>query len=108
MQMETKFPFEHQVKLMIRVARPTSMKNRVSVPLWATKQLEIMMNKSTSVVGQPGSFLVLAEYDRVGIGDIYAVRWICDLGVHGGGSDVQTQVPFADVWANTLCGSKIE
>ncbi len=60
--METKFPFEHQVKLTVTVARPTSMKLRVRVPSWATKQMEVAVNKSAPVAGQPGSFLTL---DRV-------------------------------------------
>lgn len=62
LQMETKFPFEHQVKLTITSARPTSMKLRVRVPSWATKQMEVAVNKSTPTAGKPGSFLVL---DRV-------------------------------------------
>lgn len=62
LQMDTKFPFEHQVKLTVTAAQPTSMKLRVRVPSWATGKMEVAVNNSATTAGEPGSFLVL---DRV-------------------------------------------
>ncbi len=62
LQMATKFPFEHEVKLTVTAAPRTAMKLRVRVPSWATKQMEVAVNDSSPVAGTPGSFLVL---DRV-------------------------------------------
>jgi DUF1680 family protein len=62
LHMDTRFPFEPKVKLKISTARPTSMKLRVRVPSWATKEMQVLVNDSSSATGKPGSFLML---DRV-------------------------------------------
>lgn len=60
--METRFPFEQQVKLTIAVDQPTRMKLRVRAPSWASKEMEISVNNSVHTTGRPGSFAML---DRV-------------------------------------------
>ncbi len=59
MRMETKFPFEREVKLSISSSRPTRMKLRIRVPSWATEDMKVALNDSNAAVGKPGSFLTL-------------------------------------------------
>jgi hypothetical protein len=62
LQMDTRFPFENQVKLTVTAAQPTSMKLRVRVPSWATGKMDVAVNAADPIAGEPGTFLVL---DRV-------------------------------------------
>lgn len=59
LRMDTKFPFEQQVRLTIGLAHPTRMKLRVRVPSWAIRKMRVTINGSSSQVGSPGSYLVL-------------------------------------------------
>jgi hypothetical protein len=70
LRMDTRFPFEQQVKLTVTVERPTAMKLRVRVPSWATNEMRVSVNESASKVGRPGTYL---ELDRVwSSGDVVA------------------------------------
>jgi DUF1680 family protein len=60
--METKFPFEQEVKLTVSTAQPARMKLHVRVPSWATKEMEVAVNNSSPATGLPGSFLTI---DRI-------------------------------------------
>jgi uncharacterized protein len=59
LQMETKFPFERQVKVTFTTARPTRMKLRLRVPSWAGSEMKVFVNQHSGGVGQPGSYLVM-------------------------------------------------
>lgn len=56
--METKFPFEREVKLTISTAQPAAMKVHVRVPSWVTEDMSVAVNGS-STTGKAGSFLTL-------------------------------------------------
>ena len=58
-RMETRFPFEKEVKLTVSTTRPTAMKLRIRVPSWATQAMKVSVNNSAAVTGKPGSFLTL-------------------------------------------------
>ena len=49
LKMQTRFPYDSDVKLQISVANPTAAKIRVRVPSWATGDMDIYIN------GEPGA-----------------------------------------------------
>jgi uncharacterized protein len=59
LKMETKFPFEKQVKLTLSSDQPKTMKLRVRVPSWAVSDMAITVNQEKSISGAPGSYLML-------------------------------------------------
>lgn len=59
LHMETKFPFEKQVKLTVSTDHPMAMKVRLRVPSWAVSEMQVTVNHENSVTGKPGSYLVL-------------------------------------------------
>lgn len=59
LRMETRFPYDKQVKLTISTNRPTAMKLRVRVPSWAVTQMNVAINGEIAAMGKPGSYLIL-------------------------------------------------
>lgn len=59
LRMETRFPYDKQVKLTISTNRPTAMKLRVRVPSWAMTQMNVAINGEIAAMGKPGSYLIL-------------------------------------------------
>ena len=59
LHLETKFPYENEVRLKVSSDRPKTMKLRVRVPSWAVAKMDVAVNDENTAVGQPGSYLVL-------------------------------------------------
>lgn len=59
LRMETKFPFEKEVKLTVLAGHAKAMKLRVRVPSWAVAEMKVIVNNEGAVTGKPGSYLVL-------------------------------------------------
>jgi len=57
--METRFPYDKQVKLTVSTARPMAMKLRVRVPSWAVAAMKLEVNGEGAGTGKPGSYLIL-------------------------------------------------
>lgn len=59
LHMETKFPYDNQVKLTVSTDRMKAMKLRIRVPSWAVAEMKVVVNGKNSAKGKPGSYLVL-------------------------------------------------
>jgi DUF1680 family protein len=59
LRMETKFPYEKEVKLTVSAGHAKAMKLRVRVPSWAVAEMKVVVNNEGAVTGKPGSYLVL-------------------------------------------------
>jgi DUF1680 family protein len=57
--MSTRFPYEPEVRLQIRVDRPITAKLRLRIPSWATTDMPVLVNGREAAVGQPGTYLTL-------------------------------------------------
>ncbi len=57
--MKSKFPFEPGVTIRCAASQPVTMKLRVRVPAWATKDMPITVNGQQAAAGEPGSYAVL-------------------------------------------------
>jgi DUF1680 family protein len=59
MKMETRFPFDPEVRLQLSAARPTPANIRIRVPSWADREMSISLNGELAATGKPGSYLAL-------------------------------------------------
>jgi uncharacterized protein len=59
LHMETRFPYDNEVKLTLSADRPSAMKLRVRVPSWAITEMKVAVNGKSTAMGKPGSYLVL-------------------------------------------------
>ena len=62
LKMETAFPFQPDVRLSLKLAKPTPAKIRLRVPEWAAAKMPISVNGIKVATGKPGSYAVL---DRI-------------------------------------------
>jgi uncharacterized protein len=66
--MNTKFPFENEVELIISTERQTHMRLRLRVPSWSRSKMAVAINEEVPVLGKPGSYL---EIERAWVeGDV--------------------------------------
>ena len=59
LKMETSFPLQPDVKLSLKVAKPTPAKLRLRVPEWAAARIPILVNGNKVATGKPGSYAVI-------------------------------------------------
>lgn len=59
LRMETAFPFQPEVKLLVTQVKPVQAKLRVRIPAWAAAKVPVHVNGSQVATGKPGTFVVL-------------------------------------------------
>ncbi|MBN2029273.1 glycoside hydrolase family 127 protein [bacterium] len=62
LEMETPFPFQPDVKLIVSTPQPVQMKIRIRIPSWASDDMPLMVNGEPIAVGSAGSY---SELDRI-------------------------------------------
>ncbi len=58
-EMNTKFPAENDVTLVLKTDRPMGFPLRIRVPGWMEGQLEILCGNETVATGEPGSYITI-------------------------------------------------
>ena len=61
LKMETQFPYDSKVSLVVGNDQPVQNKIRIRVPAWASKNMTLTVNGSEVGIGKPGSYF---EIDR--------------------------------------------
>jgi DUF1680 family protein len=57
--METRFPYDNKVKLVMHIHRPLTMKLHVRIPKWANKDMTLYINDKKVASGDPGTYVTL-------------------------------------------------
>ena len=57
--METQFPYNNKVALIVDVHHPLSMKLHIRVPEWASKDMSLYVNGKKVASGKPGTYVLL-------------------------------------------------
>ena len=61
LKMETQFPYDSKVRLVVGNDQPLQSKIRIRVPAWASENMSVAVNGSEVGIGKPGSYF---EIDR--------------------------------------------
>ena len=59
LKMETTFPLQPDVRLILKLSQPTTAKLRLRVPAWAAAKMPILVNGTKVATGKPGHYAVL-------------------------------------------------
>jgi hypothetical protein len=60
-RMETRFPYQPQVRFRLSTPHPTRFRVHVRVPSWTAAPMPIRVNGTTAATGKPGSYAVLSR-----------------------------------------------
>ena len=61
LNMDTKFPYNPQVKLTIATHKVLPAKIRIRIPTWAKKNMPIFINGKKALTGLPGTYMVISR-----------------------------------------------
>lgn len=64
--METRFPFDNKVRLVVQPSVPMKAKIRIRVPSWAGREMTLLLNATRAGTGTPGSYFTLDREWRDG------------------------------------------
>ncbi|MGH2642642.1 MAG: beta-L-arabinofuranosidase domain-containing protein [Chitinophagaceae bacterium] len=57
--METQFPYDNKVKLVVSLHHPLTMKLHIRIPEWADKDMTLYINGKKAASGRPGTYVTL-------------------------------------------------
>jgi len=79
LKMNTQFPYGSKTEIVVGSQQPIQNKIRIRVPLWASKNMSIMVNGSEVGSGKPGTYVVIDR--KWGIGDVISFTLPMDFKV---------------------------
>ena len=59
LKMETQFPYNNNVRLIVNNDTPVESSIRIRVPSWAAKKMAVKVNGKTVVIGNPGTYVII-------------------------------------------------
>ena len=79
LKMNTQFPYGSKTEIVVESQQPIQNKIRIRVPLWASKNMSIMVNGSEVGSGKPGTYVVIDR--KWGNGDVISFTLPMDFKV---------------------------
>jgi uncharacterized protein len=59
LKMNTQFPYDPKIEILVGNEQPNQHKIRIRVPSWTSKNMSIMLNGSEFGIGKPGTYFVM-------------------------------------------------